>query len=112
MFEKSIRHLFVQIIQIFLYISLGILDYLYYIFGTKSHVFLELEFFDYVLLLVELHVAWFEEMRFYCNGSWNLSLSDNPLWSPLSCVEVSKLYIFASDSNVYIKWLLCKIHKN
>ncbi len=112
MFEKSIRHLLVQITQIFLYVSFGSFDYLYYIFGTKSHVFLELEFFEYILLLVELHVAGFEEMRFYRNGPLNLSLFDNPFWSPLPSVEVSKLNVFASDCNVHIKWLLLKIHKN
>ena len=112
MFEKSIRHLLVQITQVFLDVSLGIFDYLYNIFSIQSHVFLELEFFDYVLLLVELHVAWFKEMCFYRNCPLDLSLSDYPFWSPLSGVEVSKLHVFASDSDMYIKWLLCKIHKN
>ena len=62
--------------------------------------------------MMELDVAWLEEMCFDGDVALNLSFSDYPFGDPLSCGIIAELYIFASNSDINVESILSELHEN
>lgn len=77
--EKAVRHVLVELVQMGLHLAFEVFDGLHDALGTFSHVFLELEFFFQIFLLVKLNVSGLKEMGFDIDVALNASFGDLPL---------------------------------
>lgn len=109
--EEASWHIFVELTESGLYLSLQSFNDLDDILGVFCHIFSELELRLHVFLLVELDVAGLEEVALDGDTTLNGAFGDLPLGHPFTRVEVAQLHVLACDAYIDVQGLLCQVHE-